>query len=123
MPTKILIADDYEDNRDLLCLILERAGHIIRVARNGNECVEMAFESVPDVALIDLSMPGLDGLSVLRKLRSFEKTRNIKCIALTGFDDVKGCSKYIEAGFDAFMSKPFVASELLSLIHYLTRES
>jgi CheY-like chemotaxis protein len=75
MPASILIADDYDDNRELLRLMLEAMGYRIREARNGHECVLMAQTDPPDLILIDLSMPVLDGWGVLKKLRATVTSR------------------------------------------------
>src|SRR5215207_811387 len=76
MPDSILIADDYDDNRELLRLMLETEGYRIREARNGHEALDAALAEVPAAALIDLSMPLLDGWGLLRALRADERTRS-----------------------------------------------
>ncbi|HEX8749379.1 MAG TPA: response regulator [Pyrinomonadaceae bacterium] len=118
MPPSILIADDYEDNRELLRLILEAAGYHVREARNGRECVSMAQINVPDLFLIDLFMPVLDGWGALNALRSDAGTRNVPCIAVTAYD-----SQYprtaSEEDFDAYITKPFKSRELLDTIERL----
>src|ERR1041385_2825478 len=77
MPGSILIADDYDDNRELLRLMLESEGYRVREARNGHEALEAALAETPAAALIDLSMPLLDGWGLLRALRADERTRSI----------------------------------------------
>ena len=67
MPSRILIADDYEDNRELLRLILVTAEYEVFEARDGQECLTLAQEQLPDLVMIDLSMPKLDGWEVLRR--------------------------------------------------------
>jgi two-component system cell cycle response regulator DivK len=85
MPESILIADDYDDNRELLRLMLEGEGYQIREARNGREALVAALEEAPAVALIDLSMPSLDGWGLLREMRADERTRAVPCVAVTAF--------------------------------------
>lgn len=116
MPHSILIADDYEDNRELLRLILETSGYSLREARNGRECVEVAREAVPDIALIDLSMPVLDGWGALEQMRADERTRAIPCVALTAFAADEDRQRALEAGFDAYLSKPYRARDILDII-------
>lgn len=116
MPASILIADDYEDNRELLRLILETSGYSLREARNGRECVEVARTSPPDVALIDLSMPVLDGWNTLKELRADERTRKIPCVAVTAFAAEEDRQRVLNAGFDAYLSKPYRAKDLLDII-------
>ncbi|HKS28198.1 MAG TPA: response regulator [Pyrinomonadaceae bacterium] len=121
MPPSILIADDYEDNRELLRLILEAAGYHVREARNGRECVSMAQINVPDLFLVDLFMPVLDGWGVLAELREDARTRAIPCIAVTAYD-----SQYTRPtsgqDFDAYIAKPFKSKELLDTIARLLEE-
>jgi CheY-like chemotaxis protein len=117
MPPSILIADDYEDNRELLRLILEAAGYHVREARNGRECVQMAQINAPDIFLIDLSMPVLDGWGALAELRSNERTQGVPCIAVTAFSDAEALRRHPPTEvFDAYITKPFKSKELLDTI-------
>jgi two-component system, cell cycle response regulator DivK len=116
MSARILIADDYDDNRELLRLMLETEGYRIREARNGREALDAAREESPAVALIDLSMPSLDGWGLLRELRADERTRSIACVAVTAFAGNHDRQRALEAGFDAYISKPFRAKELIELV-------
>jgi two-component system, cell cycle response regulator DivK len=118
MPASILIADDYEDNRELLRLMLEAAGYTIREARNGRECVSMALAEPPDLLLVDLSMPVLDGWGAFRELRADERTRHIPCVAITAFADSTR-DRAIETGFDGYISKPYRSRELLETVERL----
>ena len=116
MSPSILIADDYDDNRELLRLMLETEGYRIREARDGREALEAARAEQPAVALIDLSMPSLDGWGLLRELRADERTRSIPCVAVTAFAGNHDRQRVLEAGFDAYISKPFRAKELIELV-------
>ena len=118
MPDSILVADDYEDNRELLRLMLEVAGYRIREARNGRECVEMARDELPDLILVDLSMPLLDGYGVLRELRGDERTRHIPLVAVTAFADTDR-ERALNSGFNAYLSKPFRSKDLLATVEHL----
>jgi CheY-like chemotaxis protein len=121
MPDSILIADDYDDNRELLRLMLETEGYLIREARNGHEALDSAREEAPTVALIDLSMPSLDGWGLLREMRADERTRAVPCIAVTAFAANQDRLRALEAGFDGYISKPFRAKELIELVNGLAR--
>jgi two-component system, cell cycle response regulator DivK len=114
MPARILIADDYDDNRELLRLMLESDGHTISEAVNGRECVRMALEDPPDLCLLDLSMPVLDGWGALRELRADKRTRHIPCIAVTAFSDT--ARGRTSEKFDAYISKPFRGRDLLETV-------
>ena len=122
MSASILIADDYEDNRELLRLILGGEGYSVREARNGRECVLMAHSDVPDLCLIDLSMPILDGWGVLRELRADERTRHVPCAAVTAFADADLTRPEGAEKFDAYITKPFKSKELLEVVADLIRE-
>ena len=119
MPESILIADDYDDNRELLRLMLETEGYRIREARDGLEALDAARAEAPALALIDLSMPALDGWGTLRALRADERTRHIPCVAVTAFAANQDRQRALEAGFDAYISKPFRAKELIELVRGL----
>ncbi|MGH9945453.1 MAG: response regulator [Pyrinomonadaceae bacterium] len=115
----ILIADDYDDNRELLRLMLEAAGYVVGETRDGRECLDAAFAAPPDLALIDLSMPGLDGWGVLRALRADERTRRTPCIAVTAFAAEPDRQRALAAGFDAYLAKPYRSKDLLELVQRL----
>jgi two-component system cell cycle response regulator DivK len=121
MPASILIADDYDDNRELLRLMLEAEGYHIREARNGREALDSARADAPAIALIDLSMPSLDGWGLLRELRADERTRRISCVAVTAFAADQDRRRALEAGFDGYISKPFRAKELIELVNGFAR--
>lgn len=115
MPADILIVDDYEDNRELLRLMLEAAGHSVREAGSGQAGLQMALDEAPDLILVDLSMPGLDGWGVLRELRADERTRHVPCAAVTAFDDGERQGALAQ-GFDAYLPKPYHRTELLETV-------
>lgn len=115
MAATILIAEDYDDNRELLRVLLSAVGYEITEARDGHECLSMARASHPDLIMIDLSMPGLDGWGVFKELRSDAKTTHIPCIAVTAHTDTH-CARALETGFDAFVSKPFRTQEMLATV-------
>lgn len=119
MRASILIADDYEDNRELLRLLLESANYIVREARDGQECLRLAREQQPDIALIDLSMPVLDGWNVLREMRADDGMKSITCVAVTAFAADDDRRQALNAGFDAYLSKPYRAQDLLDLMNDL----
>ncbi len=116
---RILIADDYEDNRELLRLILETSGYQITEARNGAECVAKTRAENFDLALIDLSMPVLDGWSALKEIRNGDNTRHLPCVALTAFAAEEDRQRALDAGFDAYLAKPYRSKDLLELVESL----
>ncbi|MCA1632764.1 MAG: response regulator [Acidobacteria bacterium] len=119
MSVNILIADDYDDNRELLRLMLETKGYRIREARDGLEVLDAVRAETPSLVLIDISMPELDGWGTLRELRADERTRHVPCVAVTAFAGTQDRRRALEAGFDAYLSKPFRAKELIELVRGL----
>ncbi|HJR06003.1 MAG TPA: response regulator [Pyrinomonadaceae bacterium] len=113
---RILIADDYDDNRELMRLMLESAGYSVRETRDGRECVAAARAELPDIVLIDLSMPVLNGWETLETLRADERTRSLHCIAVTAFAADQDRQRALEAGFDAYLAKPYRSKDLLDLV-------
>ncbi len=120
-PATILIADDYDDNRELLRLVLANAHYKVLEASNGKDCLKIARDSHPDLIMIDLSMPVVDGWSVFHELRSHQETAEIPCIALTAHAETQRV-KALECGFNAYISKPFRTAELLATIKQLLEQ-
>ncbi len=115
MTATILIADDHDDNRELLQLLLSGAGYNVREARDGKECLAIAQDESPDLIVMDLSMPVLDGWGVLQELKTDERTLTIPCMAVTAHADLER-NQALEIGFKAYVSKPYTAETLLKTI-------
>ena len=115
MPVTILIADDYDDNRELLRLLLQTASYEVHEARNGRECVVSARENLPDLVMVDLSMPELDGWEVFKTLKADSTTAHIPCVAVTAHNQTD-CERALAIGFSAFVPKPFKREEMLETV-------
>ena len=115
MLATILIADDHDDNRELLQLLLSGAGYNVREARDGNECLAVARSESPDLIIMDLSMPVLDGWGVLQELKTDEHTLTIPCMAVTAHAELDR-NAALEIGFKAYLSKPYPAETLLKTV-------
>jgi len=115
MPTTILIADDHEDNRELLHLLLSGAGYNVREASDGQECLALARAESPDLIVMDLSMPVLDGWGLLQELKADQRTLAIPCMAVTAHADLER-NQALKTGFSAYVSKPYKAETLLNAI-------
>jgi len=115
MPITILIADDYDDNRELLKLLLETANYDVHEAKDGHECVVSARLNLPDLIMVDLSMPQLDGWEVFKVLKADATTAHIPCVAVTAHDDTD-CQRALSIGFSAYVAKPFRTDEMLETI-------
>ena len=111
----ILIADDHDDNRELLQVLLSGAGYAVREARDGSECVALARKQTPDLIVMDLSMPGLDGWGVFRELKADVRTSTIPCMVVTAHAELNR-NEALETGFNAYVSKPFSSEELLKTV-------
>jgi DNA-binding response OmpR family regulator len=112
----VLVADDDPDILNLVTLRLERDGYEVLFARDGEDALEQAFERLPDLALIDVSMPRLDGYEVTERLREHESTRTIPIILLTARVQETDVARGMRAGADDYVTKPFSAQELRSRV-------
>ncbi len=115
MPSNILIADDHDDNRELMKLLLAGAGYSVREASNGAECLVSARDQPPDLIIVDLSMPVLDGWELFQKLKTDPRTSAIPCMAVTAHADLDR-TRALETGFTAYVSKPFSGEVLLKAV-------
>lgn len=115
MPATILIADDHDDNRELLQLLLAGAGYNVREAKDGSECLAIARSETPDLIVMDLSMPILDGWGVLRELKADQSTLTIPCMAVTAHAELEP-REATKTGFKAYVLKPYTAEKLLQTI-------
>jgi DNA-binding response OmpR family regulator len=102
----ILIAEDSHDGREMLQVLLGLKGYRVLTAGDGERAVEVALASIPDLILLDLELPGLDGLSVARDLRRNSTFRNVPIIILSGHDPVKYKQLATEAGCTDYLLKP-----------------
>jgi len=117
----ILIVDDEASGRDTLEAILEPEGYILVMAENGYQALEKAVQIKPDVILLDVMMPGMNGFEVCRRIRSEEQLAEIPIIFLTALDDRQSLLNSLEAGADEFISKPFDRFELRARLLGITR--
>jgi two-component system, cell cycle response regulator DivK len=108
----VLIVDDYEDNRDMYSQYLQFTGMRVAEAANGKEALSKTAELMPDLIVMDLSLPGIDGWQATRILKQDPKTRDILVLALTGHA-LEGASQGArDAGCDAFLTKPCLPEDL-----------
>ena len=116
MSKRILAIEDHEENRRILRLLLQSAGFEMIEALTGEDGVAMAEKERPDLILMDIQLPGLDGYEATRRIKANPDLRHIPIIVVTSYalsgDDVK----VFEAGCDAYVTKPFVPRELLAKI-------
>ncbi len=123
MPRKILIVEDNANNRSLFRDILTFHGYEVSEAIDGQDGVDQARKLMPDLILMDIQMPGMDGLTAGSILKSDPATATLKIIALTSFAMQGDREKFLEAGFDGYLSKPINTRELPDLIlHWLDED-
>jgi two-component system, sensor histidine kinase len=115
----ILLVEDNADGREALRAFLELSGHRVDVAVDGPSGIELARRAQPEVALIDIGLPGLDGYQVAAALRADEGSR-IRLVALTGYGQAEDRRRALEAGFDAHLVKPVEPEELVRILAELT---
>jgi len=114
--TRILLVEDNENNRDMLSRRLRRRGHEVLTAVDGLEGVDMARTAGPELILMDMSLPGLDGWDAARLLKAGEATRSIPIIALTAHAMGGDREKALGAGCDDYGTKPVDLEDLLARI-------
>jgi len=119
--SKILLVEDNEMNRDMLSRRLQRKGYTVVVALDGQQGVEAARLESPDLILLDLSLPGLDGWEAARQIKAAPDTRSIPIIALTAHAMTGDREKTIAAGCDDYDTKPVEFARLLGKIDALLK--
>ncbi len=116
---RILIVEDNPANMRLACLLVERVGHLALCAVDGETGLKMAIAEHPDLILMDIQLPGIDGLAVTALLKSDPLTASIPIIALTALATQDDERRTKEAGCDAYLSKPIRHSEFYALLNGL----
>lgn len=113
---KVLVVDDDDDGAQSLGLVLQQIGHTIEIAHRGDEALVIAQQFCPEVALIDIGLPGMSGYELARQLRARPETRSATLIAMTGYGQPGDISKAKAAGFDHHVIKPAELEPLFALI-------
>ncbi|HXF84176.1 MAG TPA: HD domain-containing phosphohydrolase [Anaerolineales bacterium] len=121
MTSTILIVDDEYAGRETLLSVLEGEGYRLETAENGQQAIEKARQILPDVILLDVMMPGMDGFEVCRIIRHDPQLAEIPIIVLTALDDRESMLAALKAGADDFISKPFDRYELRARLLGITR--
>jgi CheY-like chemotaxis protein len=121
--TKILIADDKATSRELIRMVLEGDGYAISEASDGIEALRYAHEFEPDLIILDLHMPGVDGYGVVLELRRDGRFAAIPIMALTASAMQGDRERALAAGFDSYVSKPIALSALRAEVERLLNRS
>jgi CheY-like chemotaxis protein len=112
---RILIVEDNADNREMMRILLESSGHVIHEAADGVSGVELAVQLEPDVVLIDIGLPGIDGYQVASQIRAKLRDRS-RLIALSGYGQQRDRQQAFDAGFDDHLLKPVDPAHLLTVL-------
>jgi CheY-like chemotaxis protein len=115
-----MVVDDNEDAADLLATLLERLGNTTRVAHDAPAALQLADEFAPELAVLDIGLPVIDGYQLAQQLRGCARTEHMHLIALTGYGQASDKERAAEAGFDAHLVKPVAVDTLQQLIAELT---
>ena len=113
----ILVVDDEEDLLELVRYTLAKEGHSVTCVDTGEKAVDSVRQSLPDLIVLDLMLPGIDGLEVCRRLKRDLKTREVPIIMLTAKSEERDVITGLDGGADDYVTKPFSPRVLLSLIH------
>jgi two-component system cell cycle response regulator DivK len=119
---KILVIEDNEKNLKLAAFLLLKQGYEVQTAINAEEGIALANAEQPDLILMDIQLPGMDGIQATQVLRSNPSTEHIKIIALTAFAMDGDQQRILEAGFDSYISKPIRYQSFLADVDQFLRE-
>jgi two-component system, cell cycle response regulator DivK len=112
----VLIAEDNGKNMKLFRDVLQASGYETLEATTGEQAIELATQHAPDLVLMDIQLAGMDGLTALRRLREDERTASIPVVALTAQAMTGDRERFLEAGFDGYMSKPVNVVEFIGMV-------
>jgi CheY-like chemotaxis protein len=118
--TNVLVAEDNPVNRELLRELLENRGYAVAEACDGEAALRMLDESRPDVLLLDIGMPILDGFAVIRKIREDPRLATLPVLAVTAYAMLGDRENVLNAGFDGYLSKPINARDLSAELERLS---
>lgn len=118
---KALVVEDNKDNLKLISYALQRGGYEVIAAATGEEGLELALRERPFFIIMDINLPGIDGLETTRRIRSSEANRNVKIIAMTSFAMAGDRERIIAAGVDAYFEKPIDPLTIMEKIHEILR--
>lgn len=117
LPLRTLVVDDNRDGAETLARLVELQGNEVRIAYDGLSALEEARAFEPEVGLIDLQLPELDGFRVAKRLRELSNLHDMLLVAVTGFADRAHRALAQEAGFDKYLVKPFSLQQLIEILH------
>lgn len=118
-PPVVMVVEDFEDNRFMMRRLLEMSGYRVLEAINGEEAVELAHRERPQLILMDLSLPQLDGLAATRRIRQHADLREVPIVAVSAHDTADFHADALAAGCNDYVTKPIDFDQLEALLHRL----
>ena len=106
VPARVLIVDDEQSNRTLLEIMLEPDGHVLSTAGSGEEALAVVIRDLPDLVVLDVMMPGMNGYVVAARIKENPRTRSVRVLMLSSLDDRNSRTHGMGAGADGFLTKP-----------------
>src|SRR5919112_415581 len=116
----VLVVEDFEDNRFMMRRLLEMSGYRVIEAVNGNQAVEEASSQHPDIILMDLSLPQLDGLAATRRIRAQDGLQKVPIVAVSAHDSADFHAEALAAGCNEYVTKPIDFDQLVQLLDRMT---
>ena len=120
---QILVVEDNERNMRLFCDVLQASGYRTLEATTGASAVELALEHVPDLVLMDIQLPDIDGVEALARLRADERSASLSVLALTAQAMEGDRERFLAAGFDGYLSKPVDIADFVATVKRYCEES
>jgi two-component system cell cycle response regulator DivK len=118
-PPVVMVVEDFEDNRFMMRRLLEMSGYRVLEAINGEEAVELAHRERPQLILMDLSLPQLDGLAATRRIRQYDSLRDVPIVAVSAHDTADFHADALAAGCNDYVTKPIDFDQLEALLQRL----
>ncbi len=119
----VLVVDDEEDILELIQYNLEKEGYTVKTVKTGEECLAIVGKLVPEIVVLDLMLPGLDGLEVCKRLKRSEPTRSIPVLMLTAKSEDSDIVSGLELGADDYITKPFSPKVLIARVRAVLRRA
>ena len=117
IPTTVLVVEDFEETRSILRLLLEMSGYRVAVATNGQQAIEVARQERPNLILMDLSLPVMDGLAATRLIREDPELRQVPIVAITAHDTAEYRDRAFTAGCSEYLTKPIDFGQLGKMLY------
>lgn len=118
-PRTVLLIEDHAANRELVTELLSAVGYLVRSAGTAQDGLALAGQAPPDLVVLDIGLPGMNGIDALRALRADPRTRAVPALALTAFAMAGDEERILAAGFDAYLAKPIEVARFLAAVERL----